>query len=52
MTKKRFDFPNNIVVLLLKDDDGNYWELEDTGNVKVWSQFEQGVIFKKGRRIE
>ena len=52
MTGKRFDFPNNVIVLLLKDDNGNLFELEDTGNYKVWNQFEQGKVFKKGKKIK
>ena len=52
MTEKQFDFPNNIVTLLLRDENGDLYELKDTHSVKVWSQLEQGKIFKKGRKIE
>lgn len=47
-----FNIPSNVVVLLLKDDDGNLFELKDTGGYKVWSQFEQGKIFIKGKMVE
>ena len=47
-----FNIPSNVVVLLLKDDEGNLYELKDTGNYKVWSQFEQGKIFTKGKLVE
>ena len=31
----------------MEDENGDLYELEDTGNYKVYSQFEQGKIFKK-----
>ena len=52
MTEKRFDFPSNIVELLLRDENGDLYELKDTKSVKIWSQLEQGRIFEKGRKIE
>jgi len=45
-------FDNSVIALLLEDDDGNLFELKDTGNYKVWSQFEQGKIFKKGEKLK
>lgn len=45
-------FEDNIITLLFKDDNGDLFELINTGNVKVWNQFEQGAIFKKGKKIE
>ena len=45
-------FGNNVVTLLFEDENGELWELKDTGNYKVWSQFEQGKIFKKGEKVK
>jgi hypothetical protein len=45
-------FADNVVALLLEDEDGNLYELKDTGAYKIWSQFEQGKIFKKGNKVD
>lgn len=47
----RFNFPDNVVCLLLEDEKGNLYKLKDTGKYKVYSQFEQGKIFEKGEKL-
>lgn len=45
-------FEKNVITLLFEDENGELWELKDTGSYKIWNQFEQGKIFKKGKKIE
>ena len=37
---------------VLEDDDGNIYELIDTGNYKIFNILEQGKIYKKGDQLE
>ena len=39
-------------ILVLEDDNGNLFELIDTGNYKIFNMVEQGRIYKKGELLE